>query len=314
MGSYWADNSDIHSLNDGTGIQRPYRGIHVLERHATGNQRARCCCLKCHEKDTNSALSGTFIAAVAVSLTMEERGKKERKQRGSRAAINASSEGRSYIVFNHVILLIFCCASFCLNYSLDSSWHTPCHHFRFGLLRKNKVNNPICTNIGQLKDRLEQVWHHEEDIPAVVARGIESMPRRIKAVIKLLQFCCCSKRRRFLLDLGQELIKPHVKQRIQKLTGMPAHTITAMKELLGEDASLVTQHSSSMKLLKGTGSVGRCKLCPRNKDRKCKTKCGKCYSFVCSEHAVIKKDKRHLTSVFLVECVIKEEDSNDADF
>ncbi|PSN34322.1 hypothetical protein C0J52_23729 [Blattella germanica] len=90
---------------------------------------------------------------------------------------------------------------------------------------------------------------------------------------------------------GQELIKPHVKQRIQKLTGMPAHTITAMKELLGEDASLVTQHSSSMKLLKGTGSVGRCKLCPRNKDRKCKAKCGKCYLFVCSEHAVIKKDK-----------------------
>ncbi|PSN29428.1 hypothetical protein C0J52_28336, partial [Blattella germanica] len=95
------------------------------------------------------------------------------------------------------------------------------------------------------------------------------------------------KRRRFLLDLGQELIKPHVKQRIQKLTGMPAHTITAMKE----DASLVTQHSSSMKLLEGTGSVGRCKLCPRNKDQKCKTKCGKCYSLVCSEHEVIKKDK-----------------------
>ena len=79
------------------------------------------------------------------------------------------------------------------------------------------------------------------------------------------------KRRRFLLDLGQKLIKPHVKQRIQKLTGMPAQTITARKELLGEDA----QHSSSMKLLKGTGSVGRCKLYPRNKDLKCKTKCGK---------------------------------------
>ncbi|PSN45466.1 hypothetical protein C0J52_08646 [Blattella germanica] len=60
-----------------------------------------------------------------------------------------------------------------------------------------------------------------------------------------------------------------------------------MKELLGE-ASLLTQHSSSMKLQKGTGSVGRCKLSPRNKD-KCKTKCGKCYSFVCSEQAVIKK-------------------------
>ncbi|PSN37130.1 hypothetical protein C0J52_26634 [Blattella germanica] len=54
----------------------------------------------------------------------------------------------------------------------------------FGLLRKNKVNNPICTNIGQLKDRLEQVWHHEEDIPVVVARGIDNMPRRMKAVIK----------------------------------------------------------------------------------------------------------------------------------
>ena len=78
-----------------------------------------------------------------------------------------------------------------------------------------------------------------------------------------------------------------MKQRIQKMTGMPAHTITARNELLG----VVTQHSSSMKLLKGTGSVGRCKLCPRNKDRKCKTKCGKFYSFVCSELAVIKKDK-----------------------
>ncbi|PSN44004.1 hypothetical protein C0J52_17219, partial [Blattella germanica] len=27
-----------------------------------------------------------------------------------------------YIVFNHVILSIFCCAAFYLNYSLHSSW------------------------------------------------------------------------------------------------------------------------------------------------------------------------------------------------
>ena len=67
-------------------------------------------------------------------------------------------------------------------------------------------------------------------------------------------------RRNFLLDLGQELIKPHVKQRMQKLNEIPTNKRTAMKELLfGEDASPLTQHSSSMEPLQGTASVGHCK-------------------------------------------------------
>lgn len=72
-----------------------------------------------------------------------------------------------------------------------------------------------------------------------------------------------SNRRHFLKDLAFSLLEPYMKSR-QK------------QEFLDEP------ETKKRKL-----SYGRCYLCPRNKDRKSKTMCGKCEKNVCREHSEI---------------------------
>jgi hypothetical protein len=49
---------------------------------------------------------------------------------------------------------------------------------------KNKVNQVITTNKRELIERIVQVWHRDPDMPSLIAKYYDTMPNRIKAVIK----------------------------------------------------------------------------------------------------------------------------------
>lgn len=84
-------------------------------------------------------------------------------------------------------------------------------------------------------------------------------------------------RRKFLLDLGKQLVKDHIirrygnKDRLQK--NIRDHMITVVPEL--------NQQIRGPRV----GSSGRCAICPRKNDRKTRNTCQTCGDYVCQEHS-----------------------------
>jgi len=97
-------------------------------------------------------------------------------------------------------------------------------------------------------------------------------------------------RRSFLLDLGKELITPHLIQRSANGTKFPKELQEAMSRIL---LKLNVETNPSQENSPGdSASTGltrakrkRCSLCPYSKDRKTQTLCRKCSKPVCSEHS-----------------------------
>lgn len=94
------------------------------------------------------------------------------------------------------------------------------------------------------------------------------------------------KRREFLLQMGQELIKPYVDRRLQ--TGVTFHKriLNAMYDFVG-----TSDPGPSAKIDDNQKSIGRCVLCPRKCDKKSRSTCDACKNFVCSSHHITKKTK-----------------------
>ena len=69
------------------------------------------------------------------------------------------------------------------------------------------------------------------------------------------------------------------------LRNLSLELITPLKQI--QNQSLATPLSSvSQPLAKRKCLQGRCKLCPRNTDRKIRSTCNSCNSFVCKDHYI----------------------------
>lgn len=94
------------------------------------------------------------------------------------------------------------------------------------------------------------------------------------------------KRREFLLDMGQQLIKPYVERRLKSGVTFHKRILNAMYDFIGtSDPRPSTRIDNNQK------SMGRCVLCPRKYDKKSRSTCDKCKNFVCSNHHLTKKAK-----------------------
>lgn len=85
-------------------------------------------------------------------------------------------------------------------------------------------------------------------------------------------------RRTFFKKLGYELINEHLEERLQKPTlrrDIRELVSGILKKPMLDQRSTIGQHTQ-----------GRCGFCPRNKDRKSKTKCNKCKIPICLEHQI----------------------------
>lgn len=89
------------------------------------------------------------------------------------------------------------------------------------------------------------------------------------------------RRRLFLLLLGSELIKPHVKKRMENLNGIPKRVVAAMKQVFPQQEN--TEAPSPEK------AFGRCNYCPRKNDKKSRSYCAKCKNFFCKNHGIHRK-------------------------
>ena len=94
------------------------------------------------------------------------------------------------------------------------------------------------------------------------------------------------KRREFLLDMGQQLIKPYVERRLHSGVTFHKRTANAMYDFIG-----TLDPGPSSRVDDNQKSMGRCVLCPRKYDKKSRSKCDKCKNFVCPNHHVTKKTK-----------------------
>lgn len=94
------------------------------------------------------------------------------------------------------------------------------------------------------------------------------------------------KRRAYLLDMGQQLIKPYVERRLQSGVTFHKRILDAMYNFIGTlDPGPSTTINDNQK------SMGRCVLCPRKYDKKSRSTCSRCKNFVCSNHHSTKKIK-----------------------
>ncbi|CAG4953459.1 unnamed protein product [Parnassius apollo] len=82
-------------------------------------------------------------------------------------------------------------------------------------------------------------------------------------------------RRSFLKALAFDLIKPYLEDRFLYKT-LPMHLQISIGDILEK-----TRPSSAP--LPSDSKSGRCSFCPRSKDRKSRTRCEKCKSFICLE-------------------------------
>jgi len=86
-------------------------------------------------------------------------------------------------------------------------------------------------------------------------------------------------RRRFLLELGKELVIPHVKVRLGNPVGLHSSIIADMK-------TLVPDYQPNPVQPQGRGPIqGRCVNCPRNRDKKIRARCERCQNFICKDHS-----------------------------
>lgn len=88
-------------------------------------------------------------------------------------------------------------------------------------------------------------------------------------------------RRQFLKDIALGLVLPQIQNR-SSITTLPKLIRTKMSQILGKeeitDRSQLTGPSSAVR--------GRCSLCPTKKDRKTKTWCHLCKTFICRDHTI----------------------------
>ncbi|CAK1587852.1 unnamed protein product [Parnassius mnemosyne] len=85
-------------------------------------------------------------------------------------------------------------------------------------------------------------------------------------------------RRSFLKELGMNLMDEHLKMRLQTPTlkrDIKESIAAILKQPMPVDSSGSERHAQ-----------GRCGFCPRNRDRKSKTRCTKCKIPICLEHQV----------------------------
>lgn len=84
-------------------------------------------------------------------------------------------------------------------------------------------------------------------------------------------------RRTFLKDLALSLIKPQIEKR-SSITSLPRHIRNRMFQILGGE------EGTPPPLEPTSGVRGRCSICPYRKDRKTKTQCQYCQTYICREH------------------------------
>lgn len=85
-------------------------------------------------------------------------------------------------------------------------------------------------------------------------------------------------RRNFLKEIAISLVKPQIEKR-SSITTLPRHIRNRMFQVLGREESTNTQ------ALPGPSNVrGRCSICPTKKDRKTKTQCQFCCTYICRDH------------------------------
>ena len=86
------------------------------------------------------------------------------------------------------------------------------------------------------------------------------------------------KRRKFLMDLSEELVLPLIKRRSQSenFRRLHKHTITKMELFLPETVVQLQTTKEHQKK--------RCGKCPREMDRKTRKSCSKCLTPICENH------------------------------
>ena len=82
------------------------------------------------------------------------------------------------------------------------------------------------------------------------------------------------KRRDFLIALGKSLVIPHIQNRNR--FGLHQYIQHSIRLILNEDVHPPAQDTAV--------ATGRCFLCSRNRDRKCRNRCAHCNRFICREH------------------------------
>lgn len=87
------------------------------------------------------------------------------------------------------------------------------------------------------------------------------------------------RRRMFLLELGQELIRKNIIHRYQNDKSLHSNIKQSMLTILPE---LNIRNEQPVPVI---GRKQRCFLCDRNKDRKSRKFCIRCNQFVCAEHS-----------------------------
>ncbi|GBP71879.1 PiggyBac transposable element-derived protein 4 [Eumeta japonica] len=83
-------------------------------------------------------------------------------------------------------------------------------------------------------------------------------------------------RRTYLKTLAFDLIKPHLEERFQYRT-LPTSLQISIGDILGKKRPTPSVASPNLK-------SGRCLFCPRSKDRKSRTQCATCKTFICTDH------------------------------
>lgn len=83
-------------------------------------------------------------------------------------------------------------------------------------------------------------------------------------------------RRTYLKTLAFDFIQPHLEERFQYRT-LPTSLQISIGDILGKKRPAAVATFSNAR-------SGRCSFCPRSKDRKSRTQCAMCKTFICNEH------------------------------
>jgi len=88
---------------------------------------------------------------------------------------------------------------------------------------------------------------------------------------------CASRRGRFLVKLGTDLVEDEINRRLQRPRALRKHSKAALRtlEYLNPQKEAHRGQPAEKK---------RCYLCPRDQDRKTRTSCTNCGNRVCQEH------------------------------
>ena len=91
-----------------------------------------------------------------------------------------------------------------------------------------------------------------------------------------------ARRRQFIVELGEQLVKPLISRRLEMPTHLRQNIRDAMATV-GEKLKLADEHAT-VRAYKPTSGQAWCTTCPRNRDRKVRKFCDSCGKAVCTEH------------------------------